>query len=135
MAIFGVKLEEDNKAKLFMQESNDRLQDNSIVKNPFYGRIALVPNSEDYYIVDMEPVYLKAYWGGAFILMATLVFTGFKLTLWLLPGIALLCCSIFWSKYFLYIMMRIGLRKAGYMGKIRLVNNKIMMKALIENVL
>ena len=125
MAVFGVETDADTSVIKFMKESHDRLQSNNIVDNPFNGRIirAKDNNTKKYtYVVIMQPIYPKIYLIGLFYIGIALLFTGMRLSLWQLPGIILYATGIFWSKIFIYSGLKMGLRKYGYRGKVRLLS-------------
>lgn len=135
MAIFGVETDRAAIVRKYMRESNERLQKKSMISNPFYGRIVRVPSSDqvkDYYVVDMDPVYPKIYLIGIFTMIVALFFTGFRLTYWLVPSFVFFSCGIFWSKYFYYVMLKLGLKKAGYNKKLKLITSNATISRLID---
>ena len=132
MVIFGVKLERKLEALKFMAESNERLAlKGDIGKNPFFGSIQCIFDSKGFYfIVDMEPIYPRAYIGGLFIIIPALLLNNFKYTWWWIPGFGLLSLGFFWSRFFYYWVMRTGLKKT-YRGEIELLSNSELLKILL----
>jgi len=120
MAIFAVETEKDIKANEFMELSNNRLQSSNLVTNPFNGGIKKIEgNNKNTYLVYMQPIYPRLYIAGIFFLIITLVFTKFRLSLWLIPSILILCTGILWSGQFFYFILKKGLRKHGFTGAIK----------------
>lgn len=132
MCLFAVESEKNNLVKSFLWDSNLRLQSNPFLK----GRIIRVIGEEkDHYVVGMIPLIPRFYLIGPFLIAGVLFFTGLRLTWWLLPGIILSMTGIFWSQYFAYAGLRLGLRKQGYKGYIKmtskdecitLINNRLL---------
>lgn len=119
MTIFGVKVEDWKKCETFFKEMSKKFKDNNLVRNPFVGKVKRIG---DVYVVGIEPIYINFtpyVWmlGGA-----TLLLWGFNWFHFVIIGVGSL--SIFWSKYFFYYMLKRGLRKNGYKGKMKLLTNK-----------
>jgi len=122
MATFGVKLGLDNKVFNYIEETNKRIKADNFIKSPFNGKIS-------YYftnlcIINMEPLYPNLSIIGWFMVFASMYFTNSYLTAWSIPGIIVIGFGFFWSKYFFFLMFRLGLRKAGYNQPIRLLKDK-----------
>ncbi len=132
MAVFGIEIERSKEAFKFITETNKRLQlEGDIGRNPFYGRAYILMNKSGVYgIFKMEPVYIKAYLGGLFLLIPALIFSKFTWTWWYIPGLALLSLGIFWSKYFYWAIATLGLKKSGYIGKKRLIKTSELLDIL-----
>lgn len=137
MAVFGIQTEKNRAAKKFMRDSHERLQRPSIITNPFEGHIVKVSDSSsadvDYYVVDIEPVYPKFYYMGLLGIFLALVFG--NINAWLIPGSIIFLMGIFWNKFWFYIMLRLGLRKAGYKSRVRIVNNELLIRKMIKSIL
>lgn len=123
MATFGVEVTNCGEAYNFFSETRERLQSNSLVKNPFKGEIK---KRDNMYIINIEPIYINftpLVWalaiGGYFI-------TGFHW--WHYGLIAVGCLGIFWTKYFFYFFLKKGLKKKGYTGKTKLINKEDVIK-------
>lgn len=118
-----------------MQESNKRLQIKNLIKNPFIGKIILVPYTRGrHYLVDMQPVYPEFYKWGILLFIISFVISGYSISLWLLPGIVVYSIGFFWSKYFIYLMLRVGLHRHGYKGPIRMVKREDILRHIINRV-
>lgn len=119
MPIFGIELEKDLNlplAKLFLKDSHNRLQSDSIVKSPFTG---FIHTFENIAIIEMEPIFVKVYW-FAIIPLALSIGLGWR---WpLIPTAIFSSMYFFWSKRFYYIMLKKGIRRVGYKGEIKLFN-------------
>lgn len=128
MAIFGVELEkEDPKFDEFVDTTNERLKDNNVIRNPFTGKIIqILHEGKPTYVVNMQPIYFNFsifVWPGAGMLFY------WKGLVWLhIPMIAIGALGLFWSKYFLFMMLRLGAKKSGSQSKIKLIGNKRIME-------
>lgn len=136
MPVFAIKTDHREIVKCFIEDTNKRLDSKEITKNPFKGKIVRVKNYDcklpDYYLVDLEPLYPPFYLGGLFAVMINIVFY----RAWLLwAGIIVFSLGFFWSKWFFFIMLRLGLRKAGYPGPVNLVKDKDAIKTIMYKIL
>jgi hypothetical protein len=128
MAVFGVRTKSDELVTSFMLESKERLKNSNLVKNPFRAEIVRL-NVEDW-AIEIEPVYFNFtpfFW---IVAGAGYVLWGYSWWLWIPSCLGLL--GIFWSKYFFFTMMKLGLRKKGYKGQVKLLSNKEMVRGIIN---
>lgn len=118
-----------------MNESDKRLQNPNITKNPFTGRIKEVTVNQfvKTYVVVMDPLYPPFYWFGLIGAIVPLFFTGIRFSLWLLPGLILFSTGIFWSSLFVYLGLRVGLYKKGYKGEIHKISRKELIRRMVLN--
>lgn len=127
MAIFGVETEEDALVQELVVETNVRLQDTNLIKNPFRGGIKGYPDSM--YVLMLEPIYFNFTW---FIWVAAIgLYFWLGLSYWLIPPAILGCLGIFWSKYFFYFMFKMGLKRKGYRGKTTLLSTAETLKRVV----
>lgn len=131
MATFAVEIE-GGKGLSFMKDTQLRLQNPSLAQNPFQGKIVNMQSqgNKDYYLIHMKPIYPRIYLMGLLWMMIAFMFNG--VGVWLLPGILLFGTGAIWSKFFFYSVMRIGLRKQGYKGKIRLLGYNNMIDKIVN---
>lgn len=130
MASFGVEIEEKKEVIDFVIATNKRLQDGRILNNPFHGRIL---NLGDALAVSMRPIYFNIPLVAAFFIgIPCSVFWGFR-PFWMIPVAFFLCASLLWSRFFFFAFMFLGLRKAGYKGKYKLLSNPETIRRLIYN--
>jgi hypothetical protein len=87
---------------------------------------------EVYYSILMEPIYFKVYYIGLILAVLPMFFKGMILTWLSLPGMVLFSLGIFWSKWFFYVILRLGLKKKGYQGKVKMLSNGKMLKTIIK---
>lgn len=128
MALLGIKYFGDyNIINDFMKDTKEKLKDYDIVKNPFKGGIVEFVD-KNIYVIEMTPVYYNFSVFGYVYILIIYVFIG--LSLWAIPGIILVIMGLFWSKYFFFFMLKIGLKKYGYKGKIKLLKNKDLLETL-----
>lgn len=135
MAVLGIQTNKDACARSFFEESHNRLQKEDIVKNPFRGfikRIGIKSDKMDYHLVIMDPIYPPVPLLGILFMFIPLIFTGFRLTVWQIPGGVFFLLLVFWSKYFYYIMLKLGLRKQGYNGKTWLIRNARLIREISQ---
>ena len=134
MAVFGVEVIDNIESKEFMNQTDKRLQNPNLAFNPFNGNVIRIrediPNA--YYIVIMKPIYARIYLIGIFLFAVAFLLTGFEISWFLLPGIIMFSTGIFWSKYFFFISLYIGLRKVKYKGLIKLFNSDMIVSLLYE---
>lgn len=112
MAVFGIRTEEKKEMRAYMEEVRDRLKDPNILKNPFTGGITLQEDrGQDLFIVIMDPIYPPVWMVGPILTVVPWIFTGVKLTPWMIPGALALCTALFWSPRFYYKMVKAGMKK------------------------
>lgn len=119
MAILGIVVENSKESYNFFSETRERLQDTNLVRNPFKGEIK---KRGDMFVVSICPIYINftpVVWGLA--VVGALVF---GIHWWHIALAGIGCLGIFWTKYFFYIFLKMGLRKNGYKGKIKLLGKK-----------
>ena len=137
MVIFGVILSNEESGRAFMDKSNARLLKADIVRNPFVGKIIRIKNGvfTDTYIIDMEPIYPRYYFVAPLLIIGPALFIQRWLSFWYLPGLFVLSSAFLWNTYFYYAFLTLGLRKSGYIGKIKLIRNGGLLKLLIEQLI
>ena len=138
MVIFGIELYRKREAIFFMKETHKRLQVPNPVTNPFYGsvkKLSLQGKDKDHYILVMDPVYPKLYKMGYFLLAGAFIFTGFRWSLAYLPGLILSFTRFFWSRFFMYLGLVLGLKKAGYKGDVKLLLDSTTIRGLLNEIL
>lgn len=126
MAIFGIKLKDGPLVNEFVEETNERLSKNNLVKNPFTGKIK---KYNKLYVVNMEPIYYNFGKPGAVFCLA--LFLGFGYKIFLIPFLFFFVLSFFWTGYFMFYMFRIGLKKKGYKGKCKYYNAKKVIREIL----
>jgi len=130
MSFLIINTRKDLKALKFFSMTKKRLAEKNLIRNPFKGTLKVFVNNNSLFIpMEMSPLYPMFYPYGLLLFMAALFITGF--TWWCAPGIIIFFTGIFYSKYFFYLMMRIGLRKQGYKGYIKLLRNQEAVRRLL----
>jgi hypothetical protein len=137
MALFTVLTEPSQIVDTWMSQTKERLKDDNWIMNPFKGGIRPfdyleeIPSIKAGYIIYIEPIWYNfAKWGWV-IALGVLVIWGWTWYVW--PGVVLGCLGFFWSKYFYFGVALLGLKKAGYKGKVQMLNNDtVIRKLLIE---
>lgn len=134
MALFGFRAEHKKELTNFMLATQKKLESNNVVYNPFIAKIKefnLISEGEPevIYLIDMNPIYLNFTPIGWFMAFAVLVLFGFSW--WITPGVVITLLGVFWTPEFYYIMFRLGLKKAGYKGKVKRLRNEAIIKELL----
>lgn len=127
MTIFGVSVKPGAEAVLFFDEVNKRLGTGDMIKNPFNGRARLF--GPGFYVVDMAPIFPNLTWIGWIPAIIALLAGSI---LWAIPGLVLVACGAFWGADFFYLMLKMGLRKAGYKGPIRLFRTHKTLRRVLD---
>ena len=118
MAIYGMMLEKQDAVSKWIAETDKRSKEENFFKNPFKLRMKFwLRKKEVLLIMDIKPLYFNFSVFGWFMSAGALFMFGFGWWLW--PGIILGCLGVFWTADFYFFMAKLGLRKAGYKGKIK----------------
>lgn len=131
MVLFAVELQGHYSALKFMRDTDERLNGTDFFRNPFTGGVLYAhnsPNKGHSFVVVMDPIYPKIWiMGFLWLLGAFLLGGSFG---WYIPGLVMAPVGILWSAPFMYTMLRIGIRKAGYVGPIKLLRNETVLRRL-----
>lgn len=132
MGIFGIITDNNMSATLFIEETRKRLANSNLIKNPFIGKIKTfeLDNNLLLHIVSMKPIYFNFTIFGWII--AASIFFIWGLNWFILPGILLGCVGIFWSKYFYRWLFIKGLKRAGYNGVIKKIDNTQVIEQMVD---
>ena len=122
MVIFGVKILDSEKVDSFIDKTNDRFDKVLFFKGMLFKFKNMI-------VVDMKPLLFPFYWFGMVSFLTIFWYWGFNKFSFL--ALIVFSCGIFWSKYFFYVMLKIGLKKEGYRGKIKLLSNQNTLKGVI----
>lgn len=131
MAVFGISLDRHYSAMKFMLATEQRLQSTNVMRNPFTGGVLYAgegPGERDVYGVVMEPLYPKVWLIGLVWIAASILLGGSWG--WYVPGLIMLGLGFFWSVAFMYIGLRIGIKRSGYAGRVRLVTKGELVRRL-----
>ena len=130
--IFGVVGELDDNLEQFMQATDNRLKNNNMLVNPFRGKIisfnlnTTTKELKTGYAIYIKPLYFNfSYYGW---LMALGVYLIWGISWFMLPGIIIGALGIFWSKFFYYIMLKLGAKKSGYNGELKFISAEKILK-------
>ena len=122
MTTFGIETDNNQAVYKFIEETNERLQVENFVKNPFKGKIVLVEQEETIKAgIHIEPIYPNPFYLGAVATLGLILLKGF--TLWSLIPLTLVLIGFLHTNIFFYIMMKQGLKKAGYKGKTKFITS------------
>ena len=137
MAILAIETENNLGVKIFMTQANNRLQKYDIFTQAYRGHIKEFKAGKNKlnYLILMKPAFPPFYLMGAFFGLLILFIKQTIFTWWNIPSITFLLLGLFWSKYFIYIILKFGLKKKGYKGKVNLISNTKVLSSIIEYVL
>lgn len=132
MALFGITTDLNYITTNFVTDTNNRLKEKNLLKNPFKGWATSITREEGkmLHIVNISPLYFNYPIFGWVLAGMMFMFNG--LTWWMLPGVILGSLMIFWLSPFYIMIYKAGLRKAGYKGKTKIVKHKDIIIALCE---
>jgi hypothetical protein len=133
MTLFAIRTRSRNRldrdvVEKFIDDTAERLKNPNPYTNPLKGSIRKCLAKETF-VISMEPLYFNFtpyFWLTTAV---GILFWGF--TPWLLIPVSLGCLGVFWSKHFFYWVCVRGLRKAGYVGPVMILNNKQIIERLI----
>lgn len=120
MVVFAVETLKDPDVDHWLKLSVKRSKEPSLLKNPFRFRFKRYERKKTYWLVfDVLPLYPNfTVWGWG---LAGIIFFVWGLNFWVFAGLALGCGGFFWSTPFYYLMVRLGIRRNGYKGKIKIL--------------
>lgn len=133
MAIFGIETENDESASLYLLKTQDRLQSPNLFKNPFttdskMKKIHSLENKSAYAFI-LEPVYPPFFWFGLLGFIVLFLFTGWT-WMTIFPAFVF-CLGVFWTPLPSLLALWLGLRKADYRGRIRLLSKSEIIKRVL----
>lgn len=133
MAYLGFISEPSPELSKFLDETEERLKSNSLLTNPFttgFKQLVTI-KGEAITLIKIEPVYFNYAQFGWLLAFGVFMFKG--LSYWLIPGIILGCFGIFWSDWFYWKLLKLGIRKNGYKGKlVRLKPKEVIEKVIFQ---
>lgn len=123
MAIFGIEVDNVAEANDFFLETEQRLQGTDMVVNPFFGSLKMYVSKDSVLgVASLKPMYpnLTLYVAGFFAILGLFAYwNGWGLQFFFVcMSLASVLAGYFWSSHFMVSMMKVGLRKAGYKGKV-----------------
>jgi hypothetical protein len=136
MVIFGVKVYESPFVNRFVKDTNKRLSSKNMVSNPFRGGIKVIKQEKEvlndlFLIVKMEPLWPNiSPFVGFFLALGGIMF-GAPNGFFIVP-ITFFAIGFFWTSTFFLLGLKAGLRKLGYKGPIKMVQNKDLLEKLVE---
>lgn len=130
MATFGVKLDDFQTARSFIKESNDRFKGQHFIKQPFTGFARTYGKGKDFFaLVSMRPQYANPI-GWAIVLGLVVWMFSLKWVM-VVPGL-LAVGALFHTRVYLFLVCKVGLRKAGYAGQVKMLENDDLITRLVS---
>ena len=136
MAIVSVLTENNEAVDQYIELMKERMSSNSVLLNPFKTafKTAMVNhNGKEVYQLNLlliEPVYPNVSvlgWFGAVSWFWLWGWSG-----WIIPFIIVGLLGVFWSKYFYTLIFYLGIRKAGYSGRYKMLTTSDALGKLID---
>ena len=113
---FGVETGISDESFTFFENVKEKLSEKDIIKNAYEGRVYYF--RPGVYFISMKPKYPPFWFVGILWIIGAFILNG-GVNFWILPGFLISSLYLFWSPDFLFFLMRRGLRRTGYTGKIR----------------
>jgi len=118
MTTFVIRTEKSQIVQEYMRSVEERLKGESIVTNPFIGKIITIEDEKhSYYLLHVKPVYPPFYWYGAIGAGGLFLFIGWSY--WLIPFAIVFCVGILWTRFPILLQIYISLRKKEYTKEIK----------------
>jgi len=128
MPMFSTEFEYDEKLIQYVSITNEKLQNNNVLINPFRGNIKV---KENMLIVDMTPLYPNPVILGIFAVIPIIIFNGFQFSFWLvIPGLFLLG-TIPHTSWFMFNALKRGAKRYGYTGKMKMISSKEVLRRIL----
>lgn len=125
MASGGILLEKSKYAIKWVEETKQRLTSPNLLSNPWDGSVKNI-EGQDYMILlfSLEPRFPNTIWIFFITLLGAGLWKGFTLSLWYLVPLFFLSTQFFYSKYYIYLMLSLALRRHAYGGKFHFLTNR-----------
>jgi hypothetical protein len=137
MATFGIIIENTPVVERYMADVKDRLEDSNMLRNPFKGYCLSfdIKNAGQNgllrgYATKVQPLYPNFTPYGFLASLGIYIVWG--MNIWIIPGIFIGILGVFWSKYFYYYIYKLGLKKVGYTGYMKLLSAEEVMDRWCE---
>lgn len=137
MVIFGVKTHDVASVKKFVRETKKRLETPDLARNPFSGYIKSFEfdKTERITILKIVPLWPNfSPYVAILSLFPIIFFGGYNNPGLLLIPLIFLGLAFFWTEDFFYLILRIGLKKAGYKGKVKKLKRSVLIDELSRRV-
>ena len=122
MVIFGISTADSEELDHFIYKTNERF--NKVLF--FTGKLF---KFKDMVVIDMKPLIVKFYYLGLFSAVTIYYFWGFSKLL--IPAFIVFAGGFFWTRYFFYFFLKIGLKKEGHTGKIKLISSQNTLRGVL----
>jgi len=122
MVVFGVVVDDCPAVRAYAALLNKRVADDNLVKNPFVGRVVgyNIGDKKRLLAVSIRPIYFNFSVFGWVVAAMYYMIWGWNPYAFV-PAVMLGCMGFFWTASFYRLIMRIGLRRNKYRGKVRAV--------------
>lgn len=124
--ILGIELEKNRESLSYINEVKRRL-----ISNPFLKGGVYEP-SDGFFIFYSNPLIPSLHILGLVLLFAMLYLNGMVLTWYVWIPLSFIFVSYFWSAAWHKIVIRIGLRRKGFKGKMKFSTSEDTLRRLID---
>jgi len=132
MTLLNIRVVDNISTRDYFKDMSYRAKGLNWIKNPFHFFIKDFPIDDIHYrlyIISIECIYPNVSYAGYPILIGSYYVWGINWFSWF--GIALILSGFFWSKYFYYFMLTLGLRKEGVRSKVKLLSDNKVLKWIL----
>ena len=126
MNLIFLKIDQSPISDLYMDQLLKRAANPNMAINPFYIKVKQYSNL---YAVSIKPIYPNFSWIGLLVSGVSFFFWRFNWSFFL--GLFVMVFGVLWTNKFYFYVIRLGLRKKGYKGKIELVPTNAALEVLL----
>lgn len=132
--LFGVRVADTAESRLFFLGVLRRVNGPGVWGGlaTWYVRLLKTDAQQLYYAIFVYSGFPSAWKVAAALTMLPLLFTGLVLSWWLVPGAVLWALSFLSGSGMRFLVLRMGLRRHGYKGRIRRVPEAEVLRAIME---
>lgn len=131
MVHFAIETDNSDEAFKFFADTRERLQSVNILKNPFHGEIkTFVVYDKITAFISMKPIYPGTFIFGSIILLinysVAIIRGGSPNLFFNVVAIFFILAEILRTPQYFGFVLKRGLRKAGYKGKVSLIDGGVL---------
>lgn len=131
MAIFGLVVKKSDKITKFTKTMNNKLNDNSIIANPFRGFIKRMDYGDnDLLVILLDLVWFNPVYIAVLLTTSILFVNGFRFHWAILLSIPLWFGAFLFTTMFAKLSVRHTIKKTGYTGSIKSISDTDLIKRL-----
>lgn len=130
--VLAIQTEDDPLVKEYFYKVSKNLENTNIFENPFQkGKVFSPVCKEVFYLLRAKVVYPPFFWYGLIaVLVGELLGHGWRVLT--IIGLLVFSLGFFWSYTFLYLIIKIQLRKKGYRGTLKRTSSKRVLASIVD---